>query len=433
VELDPHFAEAYSTLAVNYHNLNEGGLAEEYARKAYDLREKVSERERFSIEAFYYKYVTGELEKAAQTFELWQQTYPRNFTPYTDLGVISFILGNYEKALIEYREALRLEPNNVNNYVGLGFTYMSLNRLDEAEAVLKQAQDRKMEGEYLLLSRYQLAFLKGDAAQMERLASASMGEPGTEDFLLSTQADTQAWYGKLKNARELASRAIDSAKKNDAKETAAGYQADSALREVEAGNREQARADANAALKLASNREVKARTALVLAWAGDTAGAEKLAAELEKSFPVDTLVQRYWLPSIRAAIAINRKDPIRAAELLKKTSAIDLGQATTVALVTVYLRAEAYLALRDGNRAAAEFQKFIDHRGVVINFPLGALARLGLARAYALQARAAQGDGADAAGRKVRAAYQDFLALWKDADPDVRILKEAKAEYAKIQ
>ena len=433
VELDPHFAEAYSTLAVNYHNLNEGGLAEEYARKAYDLREKVSERERFSIEAFYYKYVTGELEKAAQTFELWQQTYPRNFTPYTDLGVISFILGNYEKALIEYREALRLEPNNVNNYVGLGFTYMSLNRLDEAEAVLKQAQDRKMEGEYLLLSRYQLAFLKGDAAQMERLASASMGEPGTEDFLLSTQADTQAWYGKLKNARELASRAIDSAKKNDAKETAAGYQADSALREVEAGNREQARADANAALKLASNREVKARTALVLAWAGDTAGAEKLAAELEKSFPVDTLVQRYWLPSIRAAIAINRKDPIRAAELLKKTSAIDLGQATTVALVTVYLRGGAYLALRDGNRAAAEFQKFIDHRGVVINFPLGALARLGLARAYALQARAAQGDGADAAGQKVRAAYQDFLALWKDADPDVRILKEAKAEYAKIQ
>lgn len=433
VELDPHFAEAYSTLAVNYHNLNEGGLAEEYARKAYDLREKVSERERFSIEAFYYKYVTGELEKAAQTFELWQQTYPRNFTPYTDLGVISFILGNYEKALIEYREALRLEPNNVNNYVGLGFTYMSLNRLDEAEAVLKQTQDRKMEGEYLLLSRYQLAFLKGDAAQMERLASASMGEPGTEDFLLSTQADTQAWYGKLKNARELASRAIDSAKKNDAKETAAGYQADSALREVEAGNREQARADANAALKLASNREVKARTALVLAWAGDTAGAEKLAAELEKSFPVDTLVQRYWLPSIRAAIAINRKDPIRAAELLKKTSAIDLGQATTVALVTVYLRGGAYLALRDGNRAAAEFQKFIDHRGVVINFPLGALARLGLARAYALQARAAQGDGADAAGQKVRAAYQDFLALWKDADPDVRILKEAKAEYAKIQ
>jgi eukaryotic-like serine/threonine-protein kinase len=433
VELDPHFAEAYSTLAVNYHNLNEAGLAEKYARKAYDLREKVSERERFSIEALYYKYVTGELEKAAQTFELWQQTYPRNFTPYTDLGVISFILGNYEKALNEYREAQRLEPNNVNNYVGLGFTYMSLNRLDEAEAVLNQAQDRKMEGEYLLLNRYQLAFLKGDAAQMERLASASMGEPGTEDFLLSTQADTQAWYGKLKNARELAGRAIDSAKKNDAKETAAGYQADSALREVEAGNREEAHTDANAALKLAPNRDVKARTAFVLALAGDTAGAEKLTAELEESFPLDTLVQRYWLPAVRAAIAVEHNDPNRAVKLLKKTSAIDLGQATTVALVTVYLRGQAYLALRDGNLAAAEFQKFIDHRGVVINFPLGALARLGLARAYALQGRATQDSGATAAGEKARAAYRDFLTLWKDADPDVRILKEAKAEYAKLQ
>ena len=436
IELDPHFAEAYSTLAASYSNLNEAGLALEYARKAYELREKVSERERFSIEAFYYQYVTGELDRAAQTFDLWQQTYPRNFAPYTDLGVISFILGNYEKALNEYREALRLEPNNLNIYVGLGFTYMSLNRLDEAEAVLKQAEERKMEGEYLLLNRYELAFLKGDAAEMEKLASASTGEHGTENFLLSTEADTQAWYGKLKNARELTRRAMDSARKNDAKEAAAGYLADSALREVEVGDREEARADADAALKLAPNRDVKAITALVLARARDSAGAENLAADLEKSFPLDTLVQRYWLPSIRAAIAMERKDPNRAVQLLTETSAIDLAQPTvsTVALVTVYLRGEAYLALRDGNGAAAEFQKFLDHRGVVINFPWGALARLGLARAYALQARSVQGAGAaPAAGEKARAAYQAFLALWNDADPAIPILNEAKTEYAKLQ
>ncbi|MGA9142523.1 MAG: tetratricopeptide repeat protein [Candidatus Acidiferrales bacterium] len=436
VELDPNFAYAYSALAVCYENLNEAGLAAEYARKAHELREKVSERERFSIEAHYYQFVTGELEKTAQTFEQWQQTYPRNFAPYTNLGVISFILGNYEKALNEYREALRIEPNNLNIYVGLGFTYMSLSRLDEAKAVLKQAEDRKLEGEYLLLNRYELAFLKGDATELDRLASASMREPGTEDFLLSTRSDTLAWFGKFKSARELTRKAMDYAENNGARETAAGYQAESALREVEAGRRDQARADAHAALKLAPNRDVKAMAALALALAGDTAGSDKLAAELSKEFPLDTRVQRYWLPSVRAAVAMDHNDPNRAVELLKETSAIDLGQPTavfTVALVPVYLRGAAYLALRDGNRAAAEFQKFVDYRGVVINFSWGALARLELARAFALEAQSAQGPAADAARAKARAAYQDFLTLWKDAAPDIPILKQAKAEYAKLR
>ena len=274
-------------------------------------------------------------------------------------------------------------------------------------------------------NRYQLAFLKGDAAQMAQLVSAAMGKPGAEDLLLATQADTEGWYGKLKNAHELTGRAMDSAQHNDAKETAAAYQAAAALREVEAGNREQARAEANAALKLAPNRDVRAMAALALARAGDTAGAEKLAAELDKTFPLDTLVQRYWLPTIRAAVALERKDPNRAIELLKAASTIELGAPThlTIFLCPVYLRGEAYLMLHDGNAAAAEFQKFIDHRGLVVNFPWGALARLGLARAYALQ-----GDTA-----KARAAYQDFLTLWKDADPDLPILKQAKAEYDKLQ
>jgi ATP/maltotriose-dependent transcriptional regulator MalT len=243
--------------------------------------------------------------------------------------------------------------------------------------------------------------------------------------LLATQADTDGWYGKLKNAHELTGRAMDSAQHNDAKETAAGYQALAAVREVESGNREQARAEANSALKLAPNRDVRAIAALALARAGDTAGAERLAAELDKAFPLGTLVQRYWLPTIRAAVALEHKDPNRAIELLKATSTVELSGLTnlTILLCPVYLRGEAYLMLHDGSRAAAEFQKFIDHRGLVINFPWGALARLGLARAYAME-----GDPA-----KARAAYQDFLALWKDADPDIPILKEAKAEYAKLK
>jgi tetratricopeptide (TPR) repeat protein len=425
VELDPNFAYAYRALSISYFSLNEVGLAAEYARKAYELRENVSELERFGIEAFYYWTVTGELEKAAQTYDLWQKTYPRSYQPYASLGVICANLGNYEKALEELRESLRLEPNDVLNYANTGLAYEMLNRLDEAEAVYKQADERKLEGEFLLLARYEFAFLKSDTTQMERFASAAMGKPGLEDLLVAAHADTQAWYGKLKSARELTRRAMDSAEHNEAKETAATYQAESALREVEVGNREEARTDANAALKLAPNRDVKAMAALSLARAGDTTQAEKLAAEVEKVFPLDTLVQRYWLPTIRAAVAMEHKDPNQAVELLKETSAIELGTPTialTVVLVPVYVRGEAYLALGDGQQAAAEFQKFIDHRGVVANFPWGALARLGLARAYALQ-----GDSA-----KARAAYQDFLTLWKNADPDIPILKQAKAEYAKL-
>jgi serine/threonine protein kinase/tetratricopeptide (TPR) repeat protein len=425
VDLDPNFAMAYSWISAVYFNLNEVGRGAENGRKAYELREKVSERERFLIEGDYYVIATGELEKAAQTFELWQQTYPRDAVPYGNLGVVCEALGNWEKALEESREAVRLEPNNAVNYGNLGTAYTTLNRLDEAEAVFKQAEERKLEDEALLQSRYWLAFLKGDAAQMAQLVSAAMGKPGFEDLLLATQADTEGWYGKLKNAHELTGRAMDSARHNDAKESAAAYQAAAALREVEAGNREQARAEANAALKLAANRDVRAMAALALGRAGDTAGAEKLAAELDKAFPLSTLVQRYWLPTIRAGVALERQDPNRAIELLKAASTVELSEPTnlTIFLCPAYLRGEAYLMLHDGNRAAAEFQKFIDHRGVVMNFPWGALARLGLARAYALQGNTV----------KARAAYQDFLTLWKDADPDIPILKEAKAEYAKLK
>ena len=425
VELDPNFAMPHTWMSYAYWDLNEVGLAGENARKAYNLREKVSERERFSVEGNYYFDATGELEKAAQTYELWQQAYPRDPTPYRAAGVVAVDMGNLEKALEEFREAMRLEPDSALNYLCLGYAYTALNRLDEAEAVFKQSEERKLKNEYLLLNHYFVAFVKGNAAQMAQLVSAAVGKPGAEGMLLATQADTEGWYGRLRNARELTRRAMDSAQHNDAKESAAMYQAEATLREVESGYRQQARGEANAAVKLAPTRDARAMAALAMARAGDTAAAQKLASELDKTFPLDTLVQRYWLPTIRAAVALERQDPNRAIELLELARTLELSEPTNLAmsLCPVYLRGEAYLMLHDGNRATAEFQKFIDHRGLVVNFPWGALARLGLARAYAIQ-----GDTA-----KAKAAYQEFLTLWKDADPEIPVLKRAKAEYAKLQ
>jgi DNA-binding winged helix-turn-helix (wHTH) protein/tetratricopeptide (TPR) repeat protein len=416
VELDPNFAIAYAALSYTYNNLDQQAPSLENARKAYELRAKVSERERFVIEESY-RLATGELEKAAQVAELWKQTYPRDYLPYGDLGIIYASLGNWEQALEEACEAHRREPNAANTYANLGFDYTSLNRLDDAEAVFKEAQDRKLGGEMLPPYRYRLAFLRGDTTQMRQLAAAP-------DGLLDQEAATAAWYGRYKKARDLTLAVMDSAQRNDAKEFAAEFQAAAALNEVEVGNAKRAQAEVIAAAKLAPSHDVWAIGALALARAGDRVMAGKLASELDKTYPLDTLVQRYTLPTIQAADALARKDPKRAIELLKVTSAIELGEPTNlnVVLCPAYLRGEAYLMLHDGNAAAAEFQKFIDYRGLVVNFPWGALARLGLARAYALQ-----GDTT-----KSKAAYQDFFALWKDADPDIPILKLAKAEYSKV-
>jgi tetratricopeptide (TPR) repeat protein len=391
----------------------------------------VSERERFAIDTLYYLYVTGELDKAAQAYQLWQQTYPRDPTTYLAMAYISARLGNWEDSLAQSQEAMRQDPNNWANYNNLGNAYTCLNKLRDAEAVYTQAEQRKLVGEALLASRYNLVFLQGDTERMAQFVLAAVGKAGMEEWLLAAQADSEAWHGKLKNAHELTQRAMDSAEHNDAKETAAIYQAAAALREVGAGNQRQGHEDADGALKLASSRDVQEAAALALARASDTTRAENLAAALNKSFPLDTLVQRYWLPSIEAAVALDRKDPKRAIEVLRVTSPIELAQAAAnfnVFLCPAYLRGEAYLMLHDGPAAAAEFRKFIDHYGLVVNFPWGALARLGLARAYALDA------AKDPAARdKARATYKDFLTLWKDADPDVPVLIQAKAEYAKLQ
>jgi len=333
------------------------------------------------------------------------------------------ILGDHEKALRQAREALPMGSRSDIYYAGLALDYTDLNRFDEAEAVYKEAEQRNLQSEVLLAGRYRLAFLRADKEQAAHLAAAAIGQPGADDLLLAAQADTEAWYGRLKNARDLTERAAQSAAHRDAKEAAATYQVAAALRDSELSNKERARAQVTAALKLAPHREVQTMGALALARAGDSARAEKLADYLDKAFPLDTLVQRYWLPSVRAAIALQRKDPKRAIELLQSSDGIELsaGDVTTVqvALCPSYLRGEAYLMLHDGTHAAAEFQKFIGHRGLVMNFSWGAMARLGLARAYAQQ-----GDTV-----RARAAYQDLFSMWKDADPDLPVLGQARSEY----
>jgi eukaryotic-like serine/threonine-protein kinase len=330
------------------------------------------------------------------------------------------VLGQYEKCLASSLDSVRLSSEKFNGYLIAMLCYVALNRLDEAEVVFKQAEGHGLNNVSLAVERYEIAFLKGDAANMTMLVSAFLEKPGAA-YLLVEQASAQGSYGKLKSARALTRRAIESAEHNDGEGIAATFQATAALSEVEVGNRERATAEANAALKLAPKENVRVIVALVLARAGNSAEAEKLATELGETFPLDTIMQGYWLPTIRAAVALEHNNADRALELLKRASALELGAEGN--LWPVYLRGEAYLVLRDGSAAAAEFQKFIDHRGMVGSFPLGALAHLGIARAYALQ-----GDTA-----KARAKYQDFLALWKDADPDIPILKEAKAEYAKLQ
>jgi len=324
---------------------------------------------------------------------------------------------------------MRLEPNFYPVYEILANAYENLNRLDEAEEVLKQAEQQHLTVPPSLMDRYELAFLKGDRAEMTELAAALKKVPGLEDPLFAMLGDTEAWYGRFKNARELGHQAVEFAERNNDKETAAFYLAMQALSRVPAGNSLEARADAAAALKLSQSLNVKATAALALAQAGDVTAAKTLAAELDKAFPLSTGVQQNWLPTIEAAIALQEKQGQYAVHALEKASAVELGTVEPVAyLCPAYVRGEAYLMVGDGQAAAREFHKFIEHYGTVSFFTWGALARLGLARAYALEAQTDP-----SAREKARTAYQNFLTLWKDADPDIPIYQQAKAEYARLQ
>jgi tetratricopeptide (TPR) repeat protein len=426
VELDPKFARAYYTLGVRYSNLSQTSLAIANLKKAYELRDRVSEREKLAIMAMYYLTVTGELQKSNEAYEVWAQTYPRDPHSHVDLGSNYLSLGRYEASVSESREALKLDDGNPNTYFNLANAYLALGRLDDAKATLDQSAAHKIDAPNLYQCRYWLGFLQGDEANMKQQVAAVMGRPGGEDMLLSTQSDTEAYHGRLGKAREFSYRAAESARPVDFKEPAAVWQVNAALREAELGNAAIARQGVAAALTLAPGHEVQAIAALALARAGDLTQAQKLADQLRSEVPLDTMAQSYWLPSIRAAIELSRKRPDRAIALLQAASPFDLGEALPFQLgpmYPVYLRGEANLMKSQGKEAADEFQRIIDHRGLVLNFVLGALVRLGLARSYALQ-----GDTT-----KARTAYQDFLTLWKDADPDIPILKVAKAEYARLQ
>jgi tetratricopeptide (TPR) repeat protein len=334
-------------------------------------------------------------------------------------------LGQYEKALAESQEALRLEPDEVANYANLGAFYISLNRLDAAKATLEEALTRKLDGGALHMNMYLLAFLRGDSVQMEQQVTWGAGKPGDEDLLLSAQSDTEAYNGRLSKARDFSRRAVDSAVRDDAKETAASWQVNAALREAETGEASEARQAVNAALALAPGRDVETLAALAFARAGDISRAKDLVKELEKSYPSNTMLKLYWLPTIKAAIEVNKGNTAQAKLFLDAAAPYELGSGGMFInyLYPAYLRGQAYLVVHNGSAAASEFQKLLDHRGIVVNFVLGALAHLQLGRAYAMS-----GDTA-----KAKTAYQDFLTLWKDADPDIPILKEAKAEYAKLQ
>ncbi len=424
IRLDPNFAMAYARLGTCYTNLGEITLGAENTRKAYELRDPVSEREKFYIESHYYQNATGDLEKARQVLQLWVDSYPRDWHPLPPLYAVSSALGQYEKALAEARESSRLNPTTGIGYSNLVATYINLDRLDEARATAEAAQAKKLDSPDLHFYLYQLAFLKKDAAGMAQQVAWAAGKPGVEDVVLNNEADTAAFSGKLRMARGLSRRAVDSAQRAEEKEVAASYEAEAAMREVLFGNPVEARQRAAVALALSSGRDVQNGAALALAFAGDAVRAQALADDLGKRFPESTVVQFNYLPTIHAQLTLNHDDAGKAIEVLQPAAANELGTVGNFyTLYPVYVRGEANLAARQGKEAAAEFQKILDHRGAVGNGPIGALANLQIGRAYAMQSDTT----------KARAAYQDFLTLWKDADPDVPILIAAKSEFAKLK
>jgi len=424
IDLDPNFALAYAGLSLAYFNLNQAGLAAENATKAYELRDRVSERERYRISTTYYHAVTGELEKATEVYELWSKSYPRDDTPPLNLGVVYQQLGRYDKAVVETEQAQRLAPTTTG-YGNLAFEYIALNRLDDADKVLQGAQSKDFEGLDIRASLYLLSFLRGNSKGMEQQLAWAAGRLGDEDVMLSGQADTEAYYGRLTRAQDYSRRAADVAVRADSKETAALWRAAAGLREAEFGNPAAARHNVDVALSLSSGRDIKLLAALTLARAGDTTNAKKLVEQLkrEKTASTNTMLKFYCLPTIDAAIEISKNNPSQAILDLEATMPYELGGPLMFPyLYPSWIRGQAYLAANNGTAAAVEFKKLIDHPGIALNQPVASLAHLQLGRAHALAGDAAQ----------ATAAYQDFFMLWKDADPDIPILTAAKAEYAKL-
>jgi tetratricopeptide (TPR) repeat protein len=425
VSLDSNFALAYAKLATSYNRLAQIAPAIENVRKAYQLSNRVSAREKFAIAADYEDIATGNVDAARKNNELWAQTYPRDITPITNLSVDYIVVGDYDNALAAFQNGLKLDPENARLYVGLGLTYLSLNHLDEAKATAQEEQARHPHSPATHLILYEVGFLQHDSETMEREKDAWMGKRQWEDQMLYLESDTAAYVGQFAKARELVRRAAESATRAEEEEAAATYMAEDALREAEVGNLAYAKKQSQAALALSRGRDVEAISAIALALAGENTQGIRLAEELSARFPENTIVQFDYLPAIRAAAALQKVGPAKALTALAPAASYELGGpgSVDINLYPVYLRGEVYLAAHQGAAAAAEFQKILDHPGVVVNEPIGALAHLGLGRAYVLS------------GDTIRAkiAYQDFLKLWKDADADIPIYIQAKAEYAALR
>jgi eukaryotic-like serine/threonine-protein kinase len=424
LELDPNFADAYVFLGVAYSNLNQRSLSVENLRKAYERRDRASERERIEIVSLYYDLVTGELQKAVQQRQLSVQEFPQDALAHHNLGAVYHRWGQYENAVTETRAALRLDPTWGLSYANLAFDYLALNRLEEAQAVIDEALSRKLDNRNIHWVLYDLAFLRDDQSAMRRQLVWAAARPEGNGSLLAREAGTQAYQGRLRRARQLTRQAVAVHIGLGFKESAALHQVRQAACEAEFGNAAEARNLTRKAIALAPGREVWAVSAATLARIGDFDDARRVADVLNREFPLDTLVQDYWLPTIRAQIEIGRNHPGKAIEDLQAAEPYELGRiGGSGQMFPVYVRGQAYLAAGNGPAAATEFQKLIDHRGLIVFRITGALSHLGLARAYVLI-----GDTP-----KAKAAYQDFLTLWKDADPDIPILRQAKTEYAKLR
>jgi DNA-binding winged helix-turn-helix (wHTH) protein len=438
IALDPNFAMAYRAVGLDYAHLGETGRTSEYVAKAFQLREHASEREKLAITANYYHNVTRELDKAAQVYRDQIESYPQELAAYNGLGLEYAAQGQYEKAAAIAKQGRALAPDIPTWNENLSTATLALQRFDEMQQISDDARARKSPDVILHAATYALAFVRSDSAGMAEEQQWFASQRGLENFGLTLLSDTEAYGGHLAKARELTRQSLDLAVQSDNKESAAIELAIAAQREVAYGNSAEARQSAPAALKLSpASQGAESEAALAFAMAGDTKRAESLAQDLEKRFPLDTQMQSLWLPVIRAQVALDQNNPASALNALQASSLIELGNIPFVSniscLYPTYVRGQAYLAAGKSTAAAAEFQKILDHSGIVWNCWTGALAHLGVARANARQSRTSQGADANAARVRALAAYQDFLVLWKYADPGIPVLKEAKAEYAKLQ
>jgi DNA-binding winged helix-turn-helix (wHTH) protein/tetratricopeptide (TPR) repeat protein len=426
IDLDQNFAMAYLSLGLCNMVQGQRGLGSGSIRKAFELREHTSDWEKFAIESRYYYGVVGNLAKAREVYRLWAQIYPHEAIPLAVLGQeIDPQLGRYDDALVDSRGALTDRPWEPENYEGLVVAYMNLNQLGNARATADEAKEKNLESIDLHAHLYHLAFLQKDERGMDREVAWSVGKEGVEDLLLSYQADTAAYSGQIEKARELSRRAVASAEQAGEKETAAGYQAESAMREALFGDSAEARRLAADALVLSTSRDVEARAAFALAVTGGP--ADRLADNLAQRFPEDTMIQFIFLPVIRAQLALNRHDPTQAIKELDTSAPYEMGKESPLeifpfALYPIFVRGGAFLASNNGKQAAVEFQKILDRPPLVLNEPIGALALRGLARSYVLQQ---QPD-------KARATYREFMSAWHQADGRNPIFRQASLEYRQL-